>query len=95
MSEDDTHVVQGVSVAGSLNPKSPRIENSVKKSLRISLKDEITSEIKYLLAESHREMLSLPKSRANENSREEPENEPENENVLCPHQISQDKFDTK
>ena len=34
LSEDDTHVVQEVSVAGASNPKSPRIEISVKESFR-------------------------------------------------------------
>ena len=43
------------------------------------MKDEITSEIKNLLAESQKEMLNLLKSRINTNSREEPENEPEDE----------------
>ena len=79
MSENDTCVVQDVQVAGSSNPQSPRIQNSIIKNLRSSLKDKITSEIKNLLAESQKEMLSLLKSRANANPREEPENEPENE----------------
>ena len=43
---------QDVDVAGPSRPKSPRIENSLLESLRASLKEEITSEIKNLLAES-------------------------------------------
>ena len=79
LSEDDTCVAQDVQEAGPSNPESPRIENSIIERLRISLKDEITSEIKNLLVESQKEMLSLLKFRANANSREEPENKPENE----------------
>ena len=75
MSEDHFHAAQDVLIAGHSNPKSPRTENSFIESLRISLKDGITSEIKTLPAESQKEMLSLLKSRANANSREEPENE--------------------
>ena len=47
--------------------------------LRASLKDEITSEIKILLAESQRELRKLLKPKTNENTREEFENESENE----------------
>ena len=43
---------QDVSVACPSRPKSPRIENSFLESLRASLKEEITSEIKNLLIES-------------------------------------------
>ena len=48
-------------VAGPSRPKSPRIENSFLESLRTSLKEEITSEIKNLLIESQKEMLKLLK----------------------------------
>ena len=48
-------------VAGPSRPKSPRIENSLLESLRTSLKEEITSEIKNLLIESQKEMLKLLK----------------------------------
>ena len=48
-------------VAGPSRPKSPRIENSLLESLRASLKEEITSEIKNLLIESQKEMLKLLK----------------------------------
>ena len=79
LKEDVIHVAQDVQIEGPSNPKSPKIENSFLENLRISLKDEITSEVKTVLAESQKEMLSLLKSRANANSREEPEDEPENE----------------
>ena len=46
LSENDTCVVQDVQVAGSSNQRSPRIQNSIIENLRISLKNEITSEIK-------------------------------------------------
>ena len=81
LSEYDIHADQGVQTASPSNPKSPRIENSILEIIRISLKNEIISEIKILLAESQKEMLSLLNSRANANSREEPENEPENETM--------------
>ena len=50
---------QDVGIAGPSRPKSPRIENSLPESLRASLKDEITSEIKGLFIESQKEMLKL------------------------------------
>ena len=66
-------------VAGPSKPKSPRIENSLLESLRASLKEEITSEIKNLLIESQKEMLKLlkPETRGTirENSEEEVEEE--------------------
>ena len=69
-------------VAGPSRPKSPRVENSLLESLRVSLKEEITSEIKNLLAESQREMLKLlkPETRGNirENTVEEVEEETRN-----------------
>ena len=52
---------QVVEVAGPSKPKSPRIENSLLESLRASLKEEITSEIKNPLVESQKEMLKLLK----------------------------------
>ena len=62
-------------VAGPSEPKSPRIENSLLESLRASLKEEITSEIKTLLIESQKEMLKLlkPETRGiiRENTEEE------------------------
>ena len=66
-------------VAGPSKPKSPRIGNSLLESLRASLKEEITSEIKNLLIESQKEMLKLlkPETRGTirENSEEEVEEE--------------------
>ena len=54
-------------VAGPSKPKYPRIENSLLESLRVSLKEEITSEIKSLLVESQKELLKLlkPETRSN------------------------------
>ena len=51
---------QDVEVAGPSRPNSPRIESSLLESLRASLKEKITSEIKNLLVESQKEMLELP-----------------------------------
>ena len=70
---------QDVGIAGTSNSKSPRIEGSFLESLRASLKEEITSEIKNLLVESQREMLRLPKPETRENVRENVEEETENE----------------
>ena len=66
-------------VAGPSRPKSPRIGNSLLESLRVSLKEEITSEIKNLLIESQKETLKLlkPETRGiiRENTEEEIEEE--------------------
>ena len=73
---------QDVVVAGPSRPKSPRIEDSLLESLRATLKEEITSEIKSLLVESQKEMLELlkPKTRekVGDNLDEETENETRN-----------------
>ena len=61
---------QYVSVAGPFKPRISRIEGSFLESLRASLKDEITSEIKNLLVESQKEMLRLLKPETKENVRE-------------------------
>ena len=66
-------------VAGPSMPKSPRIENSLLESLRASLKEEITSEIKNLLVESQREMLNFLKPETRGNIRENTEEEVEEE----------------
>ena len=58
--ENSCPLDQDVSIAGLSKPKSPKIEGSFLESLRASLKEEITSEIKNLLVESQREMLRLP-----------------------------------
>ena len=66
-------------MAGPSKPKSPRVEGSLLESLRASLKEEITSENKNLLAESQREMLKLLKPVTRESVRENTEDETENE----------------
>ena len=63
---------QDVSMAGPSKPKSPRTEGSLLESIRASLKEEITSEIKSLLVESQREMLRLLEPETRENVRETP-----------------------
>ena len=73
---------QDVSVAGPSKPKSPRIEGSLSESLRASLKEEITSEIKNFLVESQRKMLRLLKPETTENVRENVEEETENEKKI-------------
>ena len=70
---------QDVSVAGPSKPKSPRIENILLESLRASLKEEITSEIKNFVMESQREMLKLLKPETRESMREKTEEETGNE----------------
>ena len=70
---------QDVEVTGPSRPKSPRIENSPLESLRASLKEEITSEIKNLLIESQKEMLKLLKPETRENARDNFDEETENE----------------
>ena len=70
---------QDIDVAGPSRPKSPRIENSSLESLRVSLKEEIASEIKTLLLESQREMLKLLRSETGENVRNYTVDETENE----------------
>ena len=59
-------------------PKSPRVENSSLESLRVSLKEEITSEIKNLL-KSQRELLKLLRSETGENVKNSTVDETENE----------------
>ena len=73
------HLEQDVSVSGPSNPKSPRVGKSLLESLRISLKEEITSEIKNLLIESQEEVLKLLKPNTRENVREIVEEEMEDE----------------
>ena len=70
---------QDASVAGPTSANSSRIENSVLKGLRTSLKEEITTEIKGLLAESQKELLKLLKSKPNESIREQEDNALQNE----------------
>ena len=68
--ENSCHLDQEVDVTGPSKPKSPRIESSFLESLRTSLKEEITSEIKNLLVESQKEMLRLFKAETRDNVRE-------------------------
>ena len=70
---------QNVELAGPSRPKSPRVENSFLESIRSSLKEEITSEIKTLLLESQKEMLKLLRSETRENIRDHASEELENE----------------
>ena len=76
--ENSCRLDQNVSVAAQSKPKSPGIEGSFLESLRASLKEEITSEIRNLLVESQREMLRLLKPETRENVRENVEEETEN-----------------
>ena len=70
---------QDVGIAGPSRSKLPRIENSLLESLRTSLKEETTSEIKNLLIESQKEMLELLKPKTRENIRDNFDEETENE----------------
>ena len=76
--ENSSTLDQDVGFAGPSKPKSRRIENSFLESLRASLKEEITSEIKNLLIESQKEMLKLLKPETRENVRESVEEGMEN-----------------
>ena len=69
---------QNVDIAGPSRPKSPRVENSFLESIRSSLKEEITSEIRALLLESQKEMLKLLRSETKENVRDQASEELEN-----------------
>ena len=75
-----------VVVAGPSSAKSPRIASSTLESLRASLKEKITSEIKGLLVESQKEALRLlkPKTRENENDEIGRTSESEQRNVCTP-----------
>ena len=69
---------QDVDVAPS-KLKSPTIENSLLESLRISSKQEITSEIRNFLVESQKEMSKLLKPETRENMKKNIEKETEND----------------
>ena len=77
--ENVCHLGQDGSSAGPSSAKSARVKNSLLESLRASLKEEITSEIKNLLVESQKEMLRLLRSKTGENVRENADEEPEKE----------------
>ena len=70
---------QNVELAGPSRPKSPRVENSLLESIRSSLNEEITSEIKTLLLESQKEMLKLLRPETRENMRDHVSEELESE----------------
>ena len=80
---------QETDVSGPSRPKSPRVENSLLESLRVSLKEAITSEIKNLLLESQKEMLKLLSSEKGENVRDNTveETESETRNFYTPTKI--------
>ena len=77
--EDSRPSNQDTDVAGPSRPKSPRVENSFLESLRASLKEEITSEIKNLLLESQKELLKLLRPETGGNVRDSTVEETENE----------------
>ena len=77
--ENSCPLDQDANVAGPSRPKSLRIEGSFLESLRVSLKEEITSEIKNLLVESQKEMLKLLKPETRETIKGNTEEETENE----------------
>ena len=79
IAENSCPLDREVDVVGPSKPKSHRVENSALESLRVSLKEEITSEIKNLLMESQREMLKLLRSETGENVRNSTIDETENE----------------
>ena len=71
---------QDVCIAGPSSAKSPRVENNFLESLRTSLKDEITSDVRNLIIESQKEMLKLLRPKTGENVRENIGEEQDNEN---------------
>ena len=79
LTENNHSVDQDVGSLGPSRAKSPRVGNSVLESLRTSLKDEITFELKCFLADSQKERLRLLKTKTNTNVREEPDEDTENE----------------
>ena len=79
VAENSCPLDQEVDFVGPSKPKSPRVENNDLEGLRVSLKEEITSEIENLLMESQREMLKLLRSETGENVRNSTIDETENE----------------
>ena len=77
--ENSRFLNQDTDVVGPSRPKSPWVENSFLESLRASLKEEITSEIKNVLLEFQKEMLKLLKPETGENVRDSTVEETENE----------------
>ena len=70
---------QGVAIAGPSSAKYPRIKNSVLEGLRASLKEEMHSKIRGLLAESQRGLFELLEPKTGEIVREQDENTSEGE----------------
>ena len=79
VTKNNHSVDQDVGSPGPSRAKSPRVESSILESLRTSLKDEITSELKSFLANSQKEIFRLLKAETNTNVREEPDEDTENE----------------
>ena len=77
--ENSCNLAQDADIAGPSRPNHPRIDGSFLESLRASLKEEITSEIKTLLLGSQKEMLKLLKPDTRENIRVNNEEETKNE----------------
>ena len=77
---ENSHLLdQNVELAGPSRPKSPRVEDSLLESIRSSLKEEITCEIRTLLLESQKEMLKLLRPETRENIRDHVSEELESE----------------
>ena len=79
IAENSCPLDQDVDVVGPSKPKSPRVENGVLASLRVSLKEEIPSEIKNLPMESQSEISKLLTTETGENVRNSIIDETENE----------------
>ena len=77
--ENSHPLVRNVESAGPSRPKSPRVENSLLESMRSSLKEEITSEVRAHLLESQKEMLKILRPETRENVRDRSSEELENE----------------
>ena len=79
ITENSHPLVRNVESAGPSRPKSPRVENSLLESMRSSLKEEITSEVRAHLLESKKEMLKILRPETRENVRDRSSEELENE----------------
>ena len=77
VTENNHFVDHDVRSPGPSRSKSPRVESSALESLRTSLKDEITSELKSLSADSQKEILRLFEAKTNTNVREAPDEDTE------------------
>ena len=79
VTENNNSIDQDVGSPGPSREKSPRVESNVLENLRTSLKDEISSELKSLSADTQKEILRPLKTKTNTNVREEPGEDTENE----------------